>query len=89
MVHVFGGINLDFFGLGFMLRRAGTIFIRRSSAESATKVSPSSASEDANGAKSPPAKAVAPPRSIARRVGLHRPACPPVMSLNLVIDLFR
>lgn len=30
MVHVFGGINLDFFGLGFMLRRAGTIFIRRS-----------------------------------------------------------
>ena len=30
MIHVFGGINLDFFGLGFMLRRAGTIFIRRS-----------------------------------------------------------
>ncbi len=30
MVHVFGGINLDFFGLGFVLRRAGTIFIRRS-----------------------------------------------------------
>ena len=30
MLHVFGGINLDFFGLGFMLRRAGTIFIRRS-----------------------------------------------------------
>ncbi|MEP2989158.1 MAG: glycerol-3-phosphate 1-O-acyltransferase [Parasphingorhabdus sp.] len=30
LVHVFGGINLDFFGLGFMLRRAGTIFIRRS-----------------------------------------------------------
>ncbi len=29
MIHVFGGINLDFFGLGFMLRRAGTIFIRR------------------------------------------------------------
>ena len=25
MVHVFGGINLDFFGLGFVLRRAGTI----------------------------------------------------------------
>tara|TARA_R110002033_G_scaffold170232_1_gene212400 strand:- start:15869 stop:18208 length:2340 start_codon:yes stop_codon:yes gene_type:complete len=30
LIHVFGGINLDFFGLGFMLRRAGTIFIRRS-----------------------------------------------------------
>ena len=30
MIHLFGGINLDFFGLGFMLRRAGTIFIRRS-----------------------------------------------------------
>ena len=30
MLHVFGGINLDFFGLGFVLRRAGTIFIRRS-----------------------------------------------------------
>lgn len=30
LVHVFGGINLDFFGLGFVLRRAGTIFIRRS-----------------------------------------------------------
>ena len=30
MLHVFGGINLDFFGLGFLLRRAGTIFIRRS-----------------------------------------------------------
>lgn len=30
MVHIFGGINLDIFGLGFMLRRAGTIFIRRS-----------------------------------------------------------
>ena len=30
MVHVFGGINLDFFGLGYLLRRAGTIFIRRS-----------------------------------------------------------
>lgn len=30
MLHVFGGINLDFFGLGFILRRAGTIFIRRS-----------------------------------------------------------
>lgn len=30
LVHVFGGINLDFFGLGYMLRRAGTIFIRRS-----------------------------------------------------------
>ncbi len=30
MIHIFGGINLDFFGLGFMLRRAGTIFIRRS-----------------------------------------------------------
>lgn len=30
MVHVFGGINLDFFGLGFVLRRAGMIFIRRS-----------------------------------------------------------
>jgi glycerol-3-phosphate O-acyltransferase len=29
MLHVFGGINLDFFGLGFILRRAGTIFIRR------------------------------------------------------------
>ncbi|ATW05057.1 glycerol-3-phosphate 1-O-acyltransferase [Sphingorhabdus sp. YGSMI21] len=30
LIHLFGGINLDFFGLGFMLRRAGTIFIRRS-----------------------------------------------------------
>ena len=30
MVHVFGGINLDFLGLGFFLRRSGTIFIRRS-----------------------------------------------------------
>jgi glycerol-3-phosphate O-acyltransferase len=30
LIHVFGGINLDFFGLGFILRRAGTIFIRRS-----------------------------------------------------------
>lgn len=30
MLHVFGGINLDIFGLGFVLRRAGTIFIRRS-----------------------------------------------------------
>ncbi len=30
MIHIFGGINLDFFGLGFLLRRAGTIFIRRS-----------------------------------------------------------
>lgn len=30
MLHVFGGINLDLFGLGFVLRRAGTIFIRRS-----------------------------------------------------------
>ncbi|QJB68048.1 glycerol-3-phosphate 1-O-acyltransferase [Parasphingorhabdus halotolerans] len=30
LIHVFGGINLDFFGLGFVLRRAGTIFIRRS-----------------------------------------------------------
>lgn len=30
MIHVFGGINLDFFGLGYVLRRAGTIFIRRS-----------------------------------------------------------
>jgi len=29
MLHVFGGINLDFFGLGYILRRAGTIFIRR------------------------------------------------------------
>lgn len=29
MVHVFGGINLDIFGLGFLMRRAGTIFIRR------------------------------------------------------------
>ena len=29
MLHVFGGINLDLFGLGFILRRAGTIFIRR------------------------------------------------------------
>jgi glycerol-3-phosphate O-acyltransferase len=29
MLHVFGGINLDFFGLGYVLRRAGTIFIRR------------------------------------------------------------
>ena len=30
LVHVFGGINLDIFGLGFILRRAGTIFLRRS-----------------------------------------------------------
>lgn len=30
MLHVFGGINLDLFGLGFLFRRAGVIFIRRS-----------------------------------------------------------
>ncbi len=29
MVHIFGGINLDFFGLGHLLRRSGGIFIRR------------------------------------------------------------
>lgn len=28
--HFFGGANLSFFGLGFLLRRAGAIFIRRS-----------------------------------------------------------
>jgi len=30
MLHVFGGINLDFFGIGYLLRHSGTIFIRRS-----------------------------------------------------------
>lgn len=29
LVHVFGGINLDFFGIGHLLRRSGGIFIRR------------------------------------------------------------
>lgn len=29
LVHVFGGINLDFFGIGHLMRRSGGIFIRR------------------------------------------------------------
>lgn len=29
MLHSFGGINLDFFGLGTLMRRSGMIFIRR------------------------------------------------------------
>ncbi len=30
MLHLFGGINLDIFGIGPMFRKSGTIFIRRS-----------------------------------------------------------
>jgi glycerol-3-phosphate O-acyltransferase len=30
MLHTFGGINLDFFGFGTLMRRSGGIFIRRS-----------------------------------------------------------
>jgi glycerol-3-phosphate O-acyltransferase len=30
MLHSFGGINLDFFGIGTLFRRSGMIFIRRS-----------------------------------------------------------
>lgn len=33
MLHVFGGINLDFFGLGALFRKSGIIFIRRSFAD--------------------------------------------------------
>ncbi|HVR91972.1 MAG TPA: glycerol-3-phosphate 1-O-acyltransferase [Novosphingobium sp.] len=33
MLHSFGGINLDFFGVGTLFRRSGLIFIRRSFAD--------------------------------------------------------
>ena len=29
-VHIFGGINMNFFGLGSLLKRSGTVFLRRS-----------------------------------------------------------
>lgn len=29
-VHIFGGINMNFFGLGALLKRSGTVFLRRS-----------------------------------------------------------